>query len=182
MLAPPEPSLRPLFTHHPPPISARPSRQGLPECVKATGTTKVFESYLTCLTYNQQSSRIGVCGDNGFKASALGCFCPPHAPPLRRDSPPARPPAPTGPSARGAPAALSRPHARLHRAQVITRKASNQLEVLADITLDYKLSIGNHLDSLKWSPDGSALAVTATDGYVWWHAISERDVRGSTES
>ena len=34
--------------------------QGLPECVKATGTTKVFENYLTCLTYNQRSGRIGV--------------------------------------------------------------------------------------------------------------------------
>ena len=99
--------------------------QGLPECVKATGTTKVFNGYLTCLTYNQPSGRIGVCGDNGFK--------------------------------------------------VITRKpGSNELEVLADITLDYTLSIGNHLDTLRWSPDGSALAVTATDGYVWWHNISEK--------
>ena len=44
--------------------------------------------------------------------------------------------------------------------------------MLADITLEYKLTIGNHLDSLHWSPDGSALAVTATDGYVWWHAIA----------
>ena len=44
--------------------------------------------------------------------------------------------------------------------------------MLADITLEYKLTIGNCLDSLHWSPDGSALAVTATDGYVWWHAIA----------
>ena len=96
--------------------------QGLPECVKATGTTKVFENYLTCLTYNQRSGRIGVCGDSGFK--------------------------------------------------VITRQ-SRELEVLADISLEYKLSIGNHLDSLRWSPDGSALAITATDGYVWWYNITD---------
>ena len=56
--------------------------------------------------------------------------------------------------------------------QVITRK-SGELEVLADITLEYKLSIGNHLDSLRWSPDGSALAITATDGYVWWYNITD---------
>ena len=96
---------------------------GLPECVKATGTTKVFEDYLMCLTYNQHSARIGVCGDNGFK--------------------------------------------------VIVRKGS-ELEVLADITLEYKLSIGNHLDAFRWSPDGSAVAITATDGYLWWHRITER--------
>ena len=102
--------------------------RGLPECVKATGTTRVFENYLTCLTYNQRSGRIGVCGDSGFK--------------------------------------------------VMIRK-NRELECLADITLEYKLTIGNHLDSLRWSPDGSALAITATDGYVWWYNIS--DARPHTE-
>ena len=103
--------------------------RGLPECVKATGTTRVFENYLTCLTYNQRSGRIGVCGDSGFK--------------------------------------------------VMIRK-NRELECLADITLEYKLTIGNHLDSLRWSPDGTALAITATDGYVWWHNIS--DARPHTET
>ena len=45
--------------------------------------------------------------------------------------------------------------------------------MLADITLEYKLSIGNHLDALRWSADGSALAITATDGYVWWYNITD---------
>ena len=42
-------------------------QQGLPEAVKATGTTKVFNEYLTCLTYSPRSQRIACCGDRGFK-------------------------------------------------------------------------------------------------------------------
>ena len=40
---------------------------GLPEAVKATGTTKVFNEYLTCLTYSPVSKRIAVVGDRGVK-------------------------------------------------------------------------------------------------------------------
>jgi len=42
-------------------------QQGLPEAVKATGTTKVFNEYLTCLTYSPKSHRIACVGDKGFK-------------------------------------------------------------------------------------------------------------------
>jgi len=41
--------------------------QGLPECVKATGTTKVFNNYLSCLRYSPKSKKIAVVGDSGFK-------------------------------------------------------------------------------------------------------------------
>jgi hypothetical protein len=42
-------------------------QHGLPEAVKATGTTKVFNEYLTCLTYSPKSHRIACVGDKGFK-------------------------------------------------------------------------------------------------------------------
>jgi hypothetical protein len=42
-------------------------QQGLPEAVKATGTTKVFNDYLTCLAYAPKSKRIAAVGDKGFK-------------------------------------------------------------------------------------------------------------------
>ena len=42
-------------------------QHGLPEAVKATGTTKVFNEYLTCLTYSPNSHRIACVGDKGFK-------------------------------------------------------------------------------------------------------------------
>jgi hypothetical protein len=41
--------------------------KGLPEAVKATGTTKVFNDYLTCLVYNPKVQRIACVGDRGFK-------------------------------------------------------------------------------------------------------------------
>jgi hypothetical protein len=42
-------------------------QHGLPEAVKATGTTKVFNEYLTCLTYSPKSKRIAAVGDKGVK-------------------------------------------------------------------------------------------------------------------
>jgi len=42
-------------------------QHGLPEAVKATGTTKVFNEYLTCLTYSPKSKRIACVGDKGVK-------------------------------------------------------------------------------------------------------------------
>ena len=42
-------------------------QHGLPEAVKATGTTKVFNEYLTCLTYSPSSRRIACIGDRGVK-------------------------------------------------------------------------------------------------------------------
>lgn len=42
-------------------------QHGLPEAVKATGTTKVFNSYLTCLSYSPKSQRIACVGDKGVK-------------------------------------------------------------------------------------------------------------------
>ena len=42
-------------------------QHGLPECVKATGTTKVFNEYLKCLTYSTASQKIACVGDRGFK-------------------------------------------------------------------------------------------------------------------
>ena len=89
---------------------------GLPECVKATGTTKVFNEYLACLSYSPESKRIGVVGDRGFK--------------------------------------------------ILTRK-DHELEVLADVTLEYTLTLGNHVDSLRWDKEGKAVVITATDGYAW---------------
>ena len=88
--------------------------QGLPECVKATGTTKVFNDYLMCLTYNQASGRIGVCGDNGFKVPA-----PPAASPLCPAALPAdaprRAPAAAGDHAQGDRArGVGGHHARLY--------------------------------------------------------------------
>ena len=38
-------------------------QHGLPEAVKATGTTKVFNDYLTCLAYSPKSKRIACVGD-----------------------------------------------------------------------------------------------------------------------
>ena len=43
-------------------------QHGLPEAVKATGTTKVFNEYLTCLTYSPKSKRIACVGDKGNSA------------------------------------------------------------------------------------------------------------------
>merc|ERR1711965_623312 len=40
---------------------------GLPEAVKATGTTKVFADYLKCLTYSPATKRIACVGDKGVK-------------------------------------------------------------------------------------------------------------------
>jgi len=42
-------------------------QHGLPEAVKATGTTKVFNEYLTCVTYSSVSKRIACVGDRGVK-------------------------------------------------------------------------------------------------------------------
>ena len=43
-------------------------QHGLPEAVKATGTTKVFNDYLTCLAYSKEPHcRIACVGDKGFK-------------------------------------------------------------------------------------------------------------------
>ena len=42
-------------------------QSGLPEAVKATGTTKVFNEYLTCLAYSPVSKRIACVGDRGLK-------------------------------------------------------------------------------------------------------------------
>lgn len=39
----------------------------LPEAVKATGTTKVFNQYLTCTAYSPRSQRIACVGDKGVK-------------------------------------------------------------------------------------------------------------------
>ena len=47
-------------------------QHGLPEAVKATGTTKVFNEYLTCLTYSPVSKRIACVGDRGFKVPLHG--------------------------------------------------------------------------------------------------------------
>jgi len=101
-------------------------QQGLPEAVKATGTTKVFDNYLTCLSYSapplKGSGRIACVGDKGFK--------------------------------------------------VIVRTADKELDVLIDHTLDYELSVGNHIDSCRWDTRGSSLVVTATDGYLWTFELS----------
>ena len=43
------------------------AEHGLPEAVKATGTTKVFNEYLTCLAHSPASKRIAAVGDTGFK-------------------------------------------------------------------------------------------------------------------
>ena len=40
---------------------------GLPEAVKATGTTKVFNDYLTCVSYSPVSKRLACVGDRGVK-------------------------------------------------------------------------------------------------------------------
>ena len=42
-------------------------QEGLPDAVKATGTTKVFNEYLTCLSYAPKSGRMAVVGDKGCK-------------------------------------------------------------------------------------------------------------------
>jgi WD40 repeat protein len=42
-------------------------QQGLPDAVRATGTSKVFNSYLTCVAYSPKSKRIACVGDNGVK-------------------------------------------------------------------------------------------------------------------
>lgn len=42
-------------------------QHGLPEAVKATGTTKVFNEYLTSLSYSPASHRIACVGDRGIK-------------------------------------------------------------------------------------------------------------------
>jgi len=94
----------------------------LPSCVKATGTTKVFNDYLSSLRYSTASSRIAVCGDNGFK--------------------------------------------------VIVRK-KQELEVLIDCTLDYKLTIGNCIDAVQWDWEGKHLVVTATNGFLWAYEITD---------
>ena len=95
--------------------------QGLPECVKATGTTKVFNEYLACLSYTPATQRIGVVGDRGFK--------------------------------------------------ILARKG-HELEVLADVTLEYTLSVGNHIDSLRWDREGKGVVITATDGWAWAFEIN----------
>jgi len=40
---------------------------GLPEAIKATGSTKVFDEYLTCLAYSPVTKRIACVGDRGVK-------------------------------------------------------------------------------------------------------------------
>jgi len=92
------------------------SQEGLPEAVKATGTTKVFNEYLTCLVYSPKSKRIACVGDKGVK--------------------------------------------------VVVRDGAD-LEVLIDHTLEYELSIGHCIDSVRWDESGNALVITATNGYVW---------------
>ena len=42
-------------------------KEGVPSSVKATGTTKVFNEYLTCLAYSPASKRIACVGDRGIK-------------------------------------------------------------------------------------------------------------------
>lgn len=90
--------------------------QGLPECVKATGTTKVFNDYLTCLSYSPVSKKIACVGDKGFK--------------------------------------------------IITRSGA-ELEVLVDISLEYELTLGNCLDSIRWDQEGKGVTITGTNGYLW---------------
>jgi len=95
-------------------------QHGLPECVKATGTTKVFNEYLKCLTYSTASQKIACVGDRGFK--------------------------------------------------VIQRK-EEELEVLADISLDYELTLGNCLETIRWDSEGKAVCICATNGYMWTYDI-----------
>ena len=52
-------------------------QHGLPEAVKATGTTKVFNEYLTCLTYSPKSKRIACAPTNPTPT--------PHPMPLTRN-------------------------------------------------------------------------------------------------
>uniref|UniRef100_A0A7S3AT26 WDR19 first beta-propeller domain-containing protein n=1 Tax=Haptolina ericina TaxID=156174 RepID=A0A7S3AT26_9EUKA len=98
-------------------------QHGLPECVKATGTTKVFNEYLKCLTYSTASQKIACVGDRGFK--------------------------------------------------VITR-VKDELEVLADISLDYELTLGNCLEVIRWDQEGKAVTITATNGYLWSYEIANK--------
>ena len=83
-------------------------QHGLPECVKATGTTKVFNEYLKCLTYSTASQKIACVGDRGFK---------------------------------------------------VIKRNKEELEVLADISLDYELTRNR---------PGRLILLAAADLYWLW--------------
>jgi len=43
--------------------------------------------------------------------------------------------------------------------------------VLADISLDYELTLGNCLETIRWDSEGKAVCICATNGYMWTYDI-----------
>ena len=60
---------------------------------------------------------------------------------------------------------------------MITRDQSglqSELEVLADISLDYELTLGNCLETIRWDQEGKAVTICATNGYLWSYDIANK--------
>ena len=57
--------------------------------------------------------------------------------------------------------------------KVLVRNSGN-LEVLAEIALQYTLSLGNCIAALQWDHNGESLAVWSTDGSLWSYSIFDR--------
>ena len=47
-------------------------------------------------------------------------------------------------------------------------------QVLADVSLDYELTLGNCLESIRWDSEGKAVVICATNGYLWTYDVSSK--------
>ena len=64
--------------------------------------------------------------------------------------------------------------ARCDRAPSATAHHCACTQVLADISLDYELTLGNCLEIIRWDHEGKAVTISATNGYMWSYDIANK--------